>query len=335
MIICSRFMSIAIVCFMCYNQVIGISKPKDKKDVLQEKIRQLSDWTNQRTVIKLDNGKFNSHVKGTPRNYSIIMMLTTLHSQRQCQMCRQAMDEFTVVANSWRYGKNFVDGLVFFTVADYDDTPDIFTSLKINTVPQIVHFPPKGKQKRVETETMDIYRIGFSAEAIVRFVSEKIGLQVLVVRPPDYFGNAIYLLPVLCLGVFVYFKRENLDYLYNKSSWAAMALVTMMLLTSGQMWNHIRGAQFMERDPQSGTSIYIHPWSDSQVVAESYIIFGLNLAVVSGFILLNEARIMKATVGKKRVVALSALGAIVFFFSLLLSIFKSKHQGYPYSFLLR
>jgi hypothetical protein len=39
------------------------------------------------------------------------------------------MDEFTVVASSWLNGKSYVGGLVFFAMADYDDAPDIFTSV--------------------------------------------------------------------------------------------------------------------------------------------------------------------------------------------------------------
>lgn len=39
------------------------------------------------------------------------------------------MDEFTVVASSWQYSKNYVTGLAYFAVADYDEAPDIFTSV--------------------------------------------------------------------------------------------------------------------------------------------------------------------------------------------------------------
>lgn len=39
------------------------------------------------------------------------------------------MDEFTVAANSWRYGNTFMDGLIYFTYADYDDSPDVFNSV--------------------------------------------------------------------------------------------------------------------------------------------------------------------------------------------------------------
>jgi hypothetical protein len=39
------------------------------------------------------------------------------------------MDEFTVVASSWQYGSSYAAGLVFFAMADYDEAPDVFTSV--------------------------------------------------------------------------------------------------------------------------------------------------------------------------------------------------------------
>jgi len=56
--------------------------------LLLEKVQQLSDLTEKQTVIHMDSRKFSSYVKSTPRNYSVIVMLTTLHSHRQCHFCR-------------------------------------------------------------------------------------------------------------------------------------------------------------------------------------------------------------------------------------------------------
>lgn len=39
-----------------------------------------------------------------------------------------------------------------------------------------MHFPAKGKPKR--TDTMDIQRVGFAAEAIARWVGEQTEIQV-------------------------------------------------------------------------------------------------------------------------------------------------------------
>ena len=39
-----------------------------------------------------------------------------------------------------------------------------------------MHFPAKGKPKK--TDTMDLQRVGFSAEAIARWVGEQTEIQV-------------------------------------------------------------------------------------------------------------------------------------------------------------
>ncbi len=44
----------------------------------------------------------------------------------------------------------------------------------------------------------------------------------------------------------------------------------MMLLTSGQMWNHIRGAQFYEKDQQSGQTVG-KPFTDLNCTLRVYV----------------------------------------------------------------
>jgi oligosaccharyltransferase complex subunit gamma len=63
-------------------------------------------------------------------------------------------------------------------------------------------------------------------------------------------------------------------------------------------------------------------------------------AIVLGMILLIEAashenNSAKNEVGKRRLFAVVGLFLVAFFFSLILSIFRSKAGGYPYSFLLK
>lgn len=43
-----------------------------------------------------------------------------------------------------------------------------------------MHFPAKGKPKK--TDTMDIQRVGFAAEAVARWVGEQIEIQVKSVK---------------------------------------------------------------------------------------------------------------------------------------------------------
>lgn len=59
--------------------------------------------------------------------------------------------------------------------------------LRLNTAPVFMHFPPKGKPKTADT--MDISRIGFSAEAIAKWIAERTDIQVKFanVKLPPFF----------------------------------------------------------------------------------------------------------------------------------------------------
>jgi oligosaccharyltransferase complex subunit gamma len=321
-----------LLCVMACMLSGATAVPKKKEAVLDDKVAQLTDWNNKKTVIRLDGNKFRAYVKAPPRNYSVVVMLTALQAQRQCSVCRQASEEFHIVANSWRYSQQYSNRL-FFAMVDYDDGADVFSSLKISSAPVIMHFPAKGKPKKADT--MDIHRVGFPAEQIARWLAERTDIQVRVFRPPNYSGTLALALLFSLIGGVLYLKRNNLEFLYNKTSWAIVSLTLMFAMTSGQMWNHIRGPPFMHKNPQTGQVHYVHGSSQGQFIVETYIVIFLNAAVVMGMILLSEATTMKREASKKKIVALCGLGSVAFFFSLLLSVFRAKYQGYPYSFLIK
>lgn len=68
---------------------------------------------------------------------------------------------------------------------------------------------------------------------------------------------------------------------------------------------------------------------------ETYFVMILYAAIVSGMILLTDAADGKGDVGKRKILAMVGLALLAFFFSLILSIFRSKAGGYPYSFLIK
>uniref|UniRef100_A0A5F9C9K4 Uncharacterized protein n=1 Tax=Oryctolagus cuniculus TaxID=9986 RepID=A0A5F9C9K4_RABIT len=73
--------------------------PGKTEMVLSEKVSQLMEWTNKRPVIRMNADKFCHLVKAPPRNYSVIVMFTALQLHRQCVVCKQADEEFQILAN--------------------------------------------------------------------------------------------------------------------------------------------------------------------------------------------------------------------------------------------
>lgn len=54
---------------------------------------------------------------------------------------------------------------------------ELLFQLRLNSAPVFMHFPPKGKPKKVDT--LDIQRVGFAAENIARWVAERTDIQVI------------------------------------------------------------------------------------------------------------------------------------------------------------
>ena len=54
-----------------------------------------------------------------------MVMFTALSATRQCAICKQAHEEYQVVANSYRYSQHYSNKL-FFAMVDFDEGPDVF-----------------------------------------------------------------------------------------------------------------------------------------------------------------------------------------------------------------
>ncbi|GAB1293108.1 Tumor suppressor candidate 3 [Apodemus speciosus] len=230
---------------------------KKKENLLAEKVEQLMEWSSRRSIFRMNGDKFRKFVKAPPRNYSMIVMFTALQPQRQCSVCRQANEEYQILANSWRYSSAFCNKL-FFGMVDYDEGTDVFQQLNMNSAPTFMHFPSKGRPKRADT--FDLQRIGFAAEQLAKWIADRTdvhktlssavlriesrtwySLSVLpvssipssrkpdlatirVFRPPNYSGTIALALLVSLVGGLLYLRRNNLEFIYNKTGWAMVSL---------------------------------------------------------------------------------------------------------------
>jgi len=216
-------------------------------------------------------------------------------------------------------------------MVDYDGGSEVFNEeLELKEAPVFLFFSEKGKIKNAEQ--MDI-QIGFTAERIGRWIQEKTDISIRIIRPPNYSGTLALIILFALVACLLYLKRNNLDFLYNRTSWGLGAVFIVLAMTSGQMWNHIRGPPLMHRT-QKGVN-YIHGSSSGQFVIETYIIIFLNAAVGLGVVLMNESMKSKGDPKKRKIMAVAGLVLTTLFFSLLLSVFRGKAHGYPYSFLFK
>jgi len=299
---------------------------------LSERVAELNRLSLKKSVIRMNTEKFRLFVgsKSVPRNYSVVVMMTALSPHRQCQVCRSAHDEFMIVANSFRYSPAFQSQL-YFAMVDFDEGSEIFQQLSLNSAPIFLHFSPKGKLRT--PDTMDVQRVGFHAEVIAKWIGEKTDIQIRIMRPPSYSGILISMAGIALVGSLLYIRRDNLEFLYNRTSWGLISLFIVFAMTSGQMWNHIRGPPLMQKT-QRGFA-YIHGSTNGQFVIETYLVAILNAAIALGMILMNESLKTKGEAKKKKVFVIIGIVLVAVFFSFLMSLFRIKASGYPYSFLFK
>nr|CAG4644119.1 EOG090X09EZ [Lepidurus arcticus] len=323
-----------LLLFVLFVATSDGQKKKLEASGLNDRYQQLTEMAAKRALIKLNGNKYRDLVKASPRNYSMVIMFTAMAPKRQCAVCKHAMEEYQIVANSYRYQQPQNGQSMFMAVVDFDEAQDVFQTLKLNTAPVLMHFPAKGKPKK--SDTMDVQRVGFGAEPIAKWISEQTDVQIRVLRPPNYSGTIALVTLFAVVGSLLYLRRNNLEFLYNRNMWAVAAVLFALTMTSGQMWNHIRGPPFVHKT-SSGNIAYVHGSSQGQFVLETYIILGINAAIVLGMILVTESAdgSSKGDVRKRRILAVIGAALFAVFFSLELSIFRSKAHGYPYSFLFK
>lgn len=306
---------------------------------LDEKVQQLNEIRAKKNVIPLNLNRFKDYVKSAPRDYSFIVMFTAMAPSRKCAICHHVYEEFMVVADSYRLSPHY-SSKMFFGVVDFDEGSEIFQMLRLNTAPIIMHFPAKGKPK--PADSMDFERVGIHAEAIAKWVQDRTDVQIKVFRPPNYSSVITLITFFSIMGGFIYLKRNNLQFLYNRKMWAAASIVFCFIMVSGQMWNQIRGPPLYHKSKNG--PVYINGGSHGQFVLESYFIAALIGAVVIGMILMIESGggvktadgpSQKSDSKKNRLQSVLGLILTCVFFSLILSVFRMKTQGYPYSFLFK
>lgn len=75
----------------------------------------------------------------------------------------------------------------------------------------------------------------WSGEKVDIFLSLKVFiafLQIRVFRPPNYSGTIALALLVSLVGGLLYLRRNNLEFIYNKTGWAMVSLVCYHIVLS-------------------------------------------------------------------------------------------------------
>jgi oligosaccharyltransferase complex subunit gamma len=118
--------------------------------------------------------------------------------------------------------------------------------------------------------------------------------------------------------------------LQSRNLWAAISLMVILLFISGHMFNHIRKVPYVTGDGRGGIN-YIVPGFQQQLGLETQIVAAL-YGTLSFCVITLAIKVPRIADAKAQQVAVIAFGGILFLvYSFLLSVFRVKNGGYPFS----
>ncbi|CAK7208230.1 oligosaccharyl transferase subunit ost3/OST6 [Sporothrix bragantina] len=324
-----RWTSLLASTLLCATGVVAKKAPVDTFSAFQAK--QLSS-----TPIKIEDSAYQKLVSGSPRDYSSAILLTAMDARYGCQLCREFQPEFDLLARSWTKGDKAGESRVVFATLDFNDGRDTFMSLGLQTAPVLLFFPPTaGPHAAASPEPLryDFTNGPGPAEVVHHWLSRHLPGRPHppVKRPINWFAwmTSITIILGSATALFVAWPYV-LPIIQNRNIWAAISLISILLFTSGHMFNHIRKVPYVAGDGRGGISYFAGGFQnqfgmETQLIAAMYGI--LSFAAISLAI-----KVPRIADEKVQQVAALIWGAVIFFvYSFLLSVFRMKNGGYPFS----
>lgn len=137
------------------------------------------------SLISLTDRNFSKFITDRPRDYYAVLVLTATDPRYGCSVCVKGKNNLEDVAKLYnsQYNLSAVDTnqrVVFFK-AEVDDARNIFTELRVETVPRTFILPPADvKAKKVPIQEHEVEGRGFleNLQASVDTVNNATGVKV-------------------------------------------------------------------------------------------------------------------------------------------------------------
>ncbi|KAJ4383476.1 oligosaccharyl transferase subunit ost3/OST6 [Didymella sp. IMI 355093] len=285
--------------------------------------------------LKLDDGGYGSLTKGQ-RDFSVAVLLTALETRFGCVLCREFQPEWDLLGKSWTKGDKDGQTRTLFGTLDFVDGKNTFQSLQLQTAPVLLFFPPTvGPNAKVDAQPVryDFTSGPQSAEQIHAWISRMVPADVpkpKISRPINWVKIISVTTAVLGgITALAVAAPYILPLLQNRNLWAAFSLITVLLFTSGHMFNHIRKTPYVQGDGKGGISYFAGGFSnqfglESQIIAAIYGV--LAFATIS--LAYKVPRIADSRAQQFAVFLWS--GVLLCMYSFLLSVFRQKNGGYQF-----
>ncbi|GAB1316277.1 oligosaccharyl transferase subunit ost3/OST6 [Madurella fahalii] len=285
--------------------------------------------------VKLGEPSYRE-LTSAPRDYTVAVLLTAMDPRFGCQLCREFQPEWDLLARSWVNGDKAGESRLVFGTLDFTDGRDVFMSLGLQTAPVLFLFQPTiGPHAAASSEPVryDFVNGAQAAEGVHSWIARHLPDRPHPpVKRPINWMKWVSTVVILSGGLTASYVAWPyvLPVIQNRTVWAAITLISILLFTSGHMYNQIRNVPYVAGDGRGGIT-YFASGFQSQYGLETQIVAALyGVLALSGISL--AIKVPRMSDPKTQGVALLAWGGVLFvMYSVLLSIFRGKNPGYPFS----
>ncbi|KAG7092494.1 hypothetical protein E1B28_008845 [Marasmius oreades] len=280
-------------------------------------------------IIRLDHKAFDL-LTSPKRNWSAAIQFTALDRRRRCAPCKEFEPSWNAVAQSWKSAPKEHRDNHFFATLDFDEAPTVFQQLGLMSAPVVYVYPSVQGPHAPTTEKTGPSKYDFSyglgAGPLAESLSNHTPIPIPYKEPLDWARLVSFASVLLGLAIIVRFISPLLQ---SRWTWAAITIITMLVMTGGYMFTRIRGSPYTGGDGNWIAGGYQNQFGQEvQVVA---VIYG---TLSFAFLMLILIVPYQSSPSRQRLQIYLWTGVIVLVYSVLITLFKVKNRGYPFRLLL-
>lgn len=293
-------------------------------------VQKLLDKEGANGPIMLNDRNFDKIVSG-PRDYDILVLLTAVNVQYGCQFCRIFDPAYNLVAKSWHSAhKKLGDGLVLAT-ADISSNGKIFRELKLTQAPNLWIYKKSGSVEPFKTgyTTYSYPMVEDQANGLIDYLRQEMGYSVKIVKPfPWDKLVATIAVIVASISLIKFYHTKIISFFRSTKLWVAITLVSVLLFTSGHMFNSIRKVPYVASDGKGGATYFIGGHSNQLGVETQIIAIAYAILAFSSILLVTKIPTIKSVHVQSGAAAFLVI-VIFVTMSFVISKFHIKNGGYP------
>lgn len=255
----------------------------------------------------------------------IAILFNAPSSTYPCPKCHEAHGLWKELSLTWHSIKDtYPDITLYFAQVNFfEGGQEAFKSAR-EIDPPAIHFFDSKSSTRITIHDMS---------DITLFFEKRLGIKMPIKHKFNYSAFLLFIISlILCITLFKIFFQSILKITKSFKLWASITMALVIIMSAGQMWNHIRSPPYAGQDNKKIQIIM--PQFQAQFAIESQIVAAIyaacTLALVSLYYRVPESF---NTPQKQRMTGFAALITFILFFNIGVAVFRNKGMGYPFSLL--